>query len=418
MPSISRSRLRWVMVVLLASPFLGRLARAQECANPPAGTIFCDDFEASADQNGQLGLWDDQGSAPGNLVLTTTAGHVFAGQRALEMTAHKGLDTGGGPLKWFLPGYDQVYARFYVQFDTNYHYLHHFVTLLANQASDRWSAFGMAGCRPSGTNFFTSGLEPWFDWGNNAPPGAWNFYTYYPDMSCDPGARCSTYADPQSICTQCGTRGSPCASGLECCWGNSFLPSPLRIPTLSAWYCMEMMVQANTGGQANGSQSMWVDGTQVGQWGGIRWRTDDSLKINALALWHYVTDDNYAAGQTSETVRFDNVVVSTSRIGCVQVAGPDGGAGSGGGPGGSAGGGAGGAGGAGGSAGGGGAGGGGGPNPAGGSASSGCGCALGEAAGAAGAGTVVLLLMGLLGAAGRRWRSRTFSARRNGSRPT
>lgn len=48
----------------------------------------------------------------------------------------------------------------------------------------------------------------------------------------------------------------------------------------------------------------------------ILFRTDDALKINSLGLWHYVTDDSYAPGQTSETVWFDDVVVSTSPIGC------------------------------------------------------------------------------------------------------
>ncbi len=69
---------------------------------------------------------------------------------------------------------------------------------------------------------------------------------------------------------------------------------------------------------------MWIDGVKAGEWGGIRWRSDDTLRVNALALWHYVTDDNYAAGQTQQTVWFDDVVVSTQYVACAGSQ-PDGG---------------------------------------------------------------------------------------------
>src|SRR5262249_39625762 len=162
--------------------------------------------------------------------------------------SHKGIDSGGGPIKWFLPGYDELHVRFYVKFDPNYHYLHHFVGLSANKAGDQWSAFGMAGCKPTGSNFFTTNLEPNSNWGASAPPGAWTFYSYFPDMSCDPGSRCSTYADPVAICNQCASRGSPCSNGPECCWGNIVQPSTPIISQLGRWYCMEMMVRTNTSG--------------------------------------------------------------------------------------------------------------------------------------------------------------------------
>jgi hypothetical protein len=75
-------------------------------------------------------------------------------------------------------------------------------------------------------------------------------------------------------------------------------------------------VEANSGSQANGRQTLWFNGEQAGEWSNIRFRTDDALKINALGLWHYVTDDSYAAGQTQQTIWFDDVVVSRGPIGC------------------------------------------------------------------------------------------------------
>jgi hypothetical protein len=132
----------------------------------------------------------------------------------------------------------------------------------------------------------------------------------------DPGSSCANYADPQQICNDCAARGSPCDNGLECCWGTNDIASPAVVARLATWTCIEARVQANSGAQANGSQTLWVDGAQVGEWQSIRFRTDDALKINSLGLWHYVTDDVYATGQTEETLWFDDVVVSTAPIGC------------------------------------------------------------------------------------------------------
>ncbi|HEY3236083.1 MAG TPA: MYXO-CTERM sorting domain-containing protein [Polyangiaceae bacterium] len=297
--------------------FFPGIARAQECATPDSAWVFCDDFESSQDQNQSLGLWDDQGLHPENLVLSSGSPH--SGARSLQITAHKGLDTGGGPTKWFLPGYDVVFVRFWVRFSPGYNYLHHMVFIGASRAGDKWSAFGTAGCRPSGSNFFVTQIEPFSEWGKYRPPGAWGFYSYSNDMMCDPGSNCASYADPQAICDGCALRGSPCSNGLECCWGTNNVSSPPQISPLDAWSCLEGRVEANTGAQASGKQTLWFNDQLAGEWTGIRWRTDDTLKINSIGLWHYVTDDNYTTGQTEETVWFDDVVVSTSRIGCGQA---------------------------------------------------------------------------------------------------
>ena len=304
------------LAVVAGAALVARGASAQECAAPKAEWLFCDDFESAQDQNGNLGLWDDQGLRSANLVLTTNAANVHGGARSLEITSHKGADTGGGPSKWFLPGADVVHLRFWVRFASNYNYAHHLVFLGANQASDRWSAFGTAGCRPNGQNFFTTQVEAFSDNGRHRPPGAWGFYSYSNDMQCDPGANCQNYANPQQICNDCAMRGSPCTNGLECCWGTNNITSPPMISALGAWSCLEVRVQANTGSQANGRQTLWFNGQQAGEWANIRFRTNDALKINALGLWHYVTDDSYAAGQTQQTIWFDDVIVSSGPIGC------------------------------------------------------------------------------------------------------
>jgi hypothetical protein len=219
------------------------------------------------------------------------------------MPMERGKNTGGDAIKWFAPGADTVHVRFYVKFSADYRYTHHFVWLLANQAKNKWSGFGKAGQKPDGT-YFSTGMEPWFAWGKNPPPGEVNLYSYFLDMSPDPKM-----------------------SGKE--WGNAFFPpdptageaasAHRALPALDRRQCGEFMLQANTAPErADGRQAMWLDGKPVGEFTGIRWRNDDQLKVNCLWLEHY----GYDAGdptkrfwQDSQSVWFDDVVVATRYIG-------------------------------------------------------------------------------------------------------
>src|SRR5688572_8098325 len=81
-------------------------------------------------------------------------------------------------------------------------------------------------------------------------------------------------------------------------WGNGFFPpgpgkgtpaSAARvIPPLNEWQCWEFMIQANSHpDKADGRQAMWVNGKQIGNFTGIRWRSDLDLKVNCFWLQHY-----------------------------------------------------------------------------------------------------------------------------------
>jgi hypothetical protein len=189
-----------------------------------------------------------------------------------------------------------------VKFSLDYQYNHHFVWLGANQRTNKWSAFGKAGLKPDGT-YYSTGMEPWFAWGKNPPPGEVNLYTYYLDM--EPDGKMNKY------------------------WGNGFFPpgpgngkaaSESRvIPPLNEWQCWEFMIQANTApDKADGKQAMWVDGKLVGEFTGIRWRSDTDLKVNCLWLEHYGYDEGDPTKQfwkDSQAVWFDGVVVAKRYIG-------------------------------------------------------------------------------------------------------
>ena len=114
--------------------------------------------------------------------------------------------------KWFESS-DRVFIRFYVRFDPECDYIHHFCTLRANKGmrgSDAWSGFGGAGVLPRGDERFSTALEPWGDWGRLPPPGQWNFYSYWHEMSASPDGKY---------------------------WGNAFRPATQPNIRKGEWIC-------------------------------------------------------------------------------------------------------------------------------------------------------------------------------------
>ena len=245
--------------------------------------IFSDDFEG-----GDLSKWDDDSvrDNPQRLRLTTDPEHVYKGKCAVEITVSPGKEKGAKLNKWFLPGYDQVYARWYCKFaeDFDQGNLLHFVHLLANRLDNKYSAFGKAGIKPNGDDFYTTSLEPNRFWGSNPAPGEMTFYSYHLDTPIDP--KMNLY------------------------WGQTFRPKVKFIPERGRWYCMEMMVKANAPGQADGEQAFWIDGDLKGHFTGIRWRTTEALKINCFWLLLYLHESPKV-----NRVWFDEVVVSQNHIG-------------------------------------------------------------------------------------------------------
>lgn len=252
-----------------------------------AEVIFADDFETGKIGDG----WDETGNPDGKVLQFAPpgkdAGH---GARCLRVEAHLGKDTGGGLTKWFEPT-DTLFIRFYTKFDAGCDYVHHFVTLRANKSlrgGDKWSGFGGAGLKPDGTGRFSTAIEPWGDWGRNAAPGRWNFYSYWHEMEKSKDGKY---------------------------WGNSFaVPAAALIPR-DRWICVEFMLKHNTPGQPDGEQAFWIDGALMGQWKGINWRKSPELKANALTLESYITDR--WTKNSVNVVSFDNVVIARRYIGPV-----------------------------------------------------------------------------------------------------
>lgn len=274
----------------LASKYPGDVGIAKD-----PEVLFADDFES-----GGMKKWDQQ---RGRVLMIESQPN--AGRWCVEMPMERGKNQGGDAIKWFMPGGDTVYARFYVKFSSNYQYNHHFVWLGANQRTNKWSAFGKAGLKPNGT-YYSTGMEPWFAWGQNPPPGEVNLYSYYLDM--EPDRKMDKY------------------------WGNGFFPpgpgkgaaagAARVIPVLNQWQCWEFMIQANSApDRADGKQAMWIDGKLIGEFTGLRWRNDLDLKVNCFWLEHYGYDEGDPTKQywkDSQSVWFDDVVVARRYIGPMQ----------------------------------------------------------------------------------------------------
>jgi hypothetical protein len=214
-------------------------------------------------------------------------------------------------------GVEQMYVRFYIRFDTSWpRPLHHFYAIHGNLPDNQWSCHGLAGCRPNGEDCLHGTTVDHFLPEAAGEFGEPFFYTYSPDMNCEPGDVCDNYADPVAICDECATKNMPCENGLECCWGNHYVQNqgdPV-VMQMDQWHAMETMVKANSveggAGVGDGEMSLRIDGQLVAHHQGLYWRDNPDLLLNEFIVWNY-----WPAAEATHRYWFDNLVVSTEPIG-------------------------------------------------------------------------------------------------------
>ncbi|MHC4738635.1 MAG: InlB B-repeat-containing protein [Planctomycetota bacterium] len=234
-----------------------------------------------------------------------------SGQNSLLIThVEDGQNTGAHLYRLFLPGYDELYFRFYVKIDTNCNPIHHFVQMGGDIEENPWP-FGNAGTRPVGDDWFITGLEL------ISADSRWDYYTYWMEMHND-------------------GQGNP--------WGNILINDPSFNWSKGEWICVEEMIKMNSPTtERNGQQAAWINGRlwmkdgQIvshfgegfpeGYWNfgrfypnpgissfeGFRWRSVEELKLNFLWLKVYISQV-LDPGHINK-VWFDDVVVATEYIG-------------------------------------------------------------------------------------------------------
>jgi hypothetical protein len=297
----------------------GGSSAGHDCKNPHPSWLFCEDFEgmsAGFDAwRASFGWTDHIGAAnPGRMTSSTDAhtGGFAVHFPAAASAGYQGADLifrtcdGANKTGCALKSYDKLHFRTYLKLAPDHQRVHHFLSIAGSQ--QYWDAYGNAGCRPSGQRHMGTTVD------FKATSHETFFYTYFPEMKCDPGATCDKYASSTDICAGCAQKGMPCSNGPECCWGNHFEPSPAVALPLGKWVCLEMMMKANDVGQKNGEMAYFIDGKLAHQETSMSFRTTAALGLNMVRLQHYLETSD--AKSHSNQVWFDDVVVSTEPIGC------------------------------------------------------------------------------------------------------
>lgn len=282
--------------------------------------VLAEDFEAGTLRD-VLERWDEVSNQDGAvLALVGDSVPNSHGRSVLQVTATVPKNTGGHLYTRLRRPLETAFARFYVKFEEDPGYIHHFVTIGGYNPPTRWPQGG-AGQLPAGHERMTVGVEPTGLDGGVPAPGIWNFYAYWQEMRISADGRY---------------------------WGQSiYAEPPLRVPR-GRWQCVEIMMKCNSAPErSDGELALWLDGklamhvapgVRRGEWDGrgfnlptsggtpfegFRWRSTRDLKINFFWLLHYVTESSNARNRDTRErnrVWFDHIVVAEKYIGPLQPA--------------------------------------------------------------------------------------------------
>jgi hypothetical protein len=273
----------------------GGLTTPNECATPDGAWIFCCDFET-----GDFSQWDDYDGnpAPDNTIQDEPGPFNLQGNRVARLRVPPGR--GGADMVKVLPPHDRLYARWYVQWEPGFDMTapNHGSGL---HAGDRnW--LGHSDTRPAGDDWFSSWIE------HTTTSHTLQAYSYYRGMyqdCADPNGQCwgdtfpCTVDDGQTYCTKPEHR-------------ETVMP-PVMVD--GQWYCLELTMDGGTpsvdGSVTDGQLDFWIDGQEMGPWTDLWLRTTADLQLDVLWLSLFHHGDHSVEGMF-----FDNVVVSTERVGC------------------------------------------------------------------------------------------------------
>lgn len=248
--------------------------------------LYADDFETGTIKE-IVTRWGN-GHVDGRVTVSDEVRDAAPGDRSIRIKF-------GHLYTHFKPA-DQVHVRYYMRVHSKFGYPHHFPFLIADRVPTPWPK-GFAGKKPAGDMFFGTAFDAWSDWGKLPPPGKWMLYSYWQDMKPD---------------------------GRGKYWGNNLVPPQQDQWERGRWYCMEMMIKANSRPDAaDGEQKFWIDGKLVGDFKGFRFRSTDKLKLNSFWLLHdgetgssINKDPDHARREYD--VWFDDLVIATEYIGPIQ----------------------------------------------------------------------------------------------------
>lgn len=297
----------------------GGTSAGHDCDDPHADWLFCEDFTS---EDGDFAAWFEESDFVqalgegdrGRVDLSDE--HATSGDWSVYMPAVEESDYQGAELTWVAcdgeqevncerRGYDRLHFRTMIRFADDHEYVHHFLRI---SGLDRFWRYGSAGCMPNGESAMGTTVD--FEEGSHDS----FFYTYHLDMNCD--TNCGDYMDVESVCEDCADKGFPtCGEQQQCCWGNHFAPEDDVSFPVGEWFCFEMMMEANTPGERDGQMAYWVNDELAHRVDDVAWRTNNDLQLDRVGLQHFIAPGD---ADSPNRVWFDDVVVSTERIGCPQ----------------------------------------------------------------------------------------------------
>lgn len=247
-----------------------------------------------------------------------------SGAKSLSLTSSGGGANATDFYKSFATGYDEWFVRWYVKYQTGNVTWHHTgVWFGGYDPPTKWPN-PQAGLQPTGNDRISYAIEPVF-----GTPGAMRFDTYDYWMNMH-----SWMAMP---------------SGPTAYYGNSIVHRNSFLVDEGTWVCLEMHVKLNTDPASakgsvleiwkndaplasytdSGPDGYWIrdkfclpnaDGTECTDYPApfdtvldLQARTTTSLQLDYFWPQNYIT----TAGVTG-TIQFDDMVVATTRVGCLQ----------------------------------------------------------------------------------------------------
>lgn len=244
-------------------------------------TIFNEGFES-----GTLSAWQDGVNTSVQRIITT---NPRSGARALEVNVPAGSD-GTWLTRFFMPGYDSIYVRFYVRYSDSWRGGSKLLALRGSPTNNQWGAFGKAGVCPNGTDFFSATVVT--DGGLGPTPGPVRLYDYFLGMQSSGGYCWGNYGEGQGA-----VYNEPQGT-------TSLAPQ-------TSWHLVETFVRLNRVGHTDSRHIVWVDGVKRGEWSGMTFRTTTNLKLNSAMLSISLVPTQPQAQQ----IYFDDVLVLTGRPG-------------------------------------------------------------------------------------------------------
>ncbi len=249
------------------------------------------------------------GGGPSGIATSTDHATTSGGLQSVRLIPN----TINGTLYRQLPtNYDTLYMRYYVKYlgDVSHH-AGAYIGGYSPPSSFPQGDAGLKGVRPNGDKLFISAFEQTGGQGTGQPNTRLDAYNSWIDMQ------------------------GPSFGGLF--FGRSMLVTENVPLNTNNWQCIEMRVKMNTTVAGHdGELQLWINDTSiqnfvpgfpvgaydsVGNWvsgvgsgfPGLQWRDVLTYGINWIKL------QNYSDVGTPYDVLFDDLVVATSRIGCINA---------------------------------------------------------------------------------------------------